>query len=98
MPCLMRWTNKGKKMKHYTIAIKGDLCECPLEGHGKTKIAITDEERSVAIMGDKAECGCTIIEGSTKVEVQGKGVAYQGAKLSSGGSIIGASSPHMVEL
>jgi uncharacterized Zn-binding protein involved in type VI secretion len=85
-------------MKHYTIAVEGDLCDCPLEGHGKTKIVIEQEERIVAIIGDKAECGCAIIEGSTKVIFDNKGVAYQGAKLSSGGCIIGASSPHLVVL
>ncbi|HIP29174.1 MAG TPA: hypothetical protein EYG82_08375 [Sulfurovum sp.] len=62
------------------------------------KIVIAQEERIVAIVGDKAIYGCSIIEGSSKVEVQGKGVAYQGAKLSSGGCIIGASSPHSVAL
>jgi len=30
-------------MKHYTIAVEGDLCDCPL--HGKTKIVIRREEK-----------------------------------------------------
>ncbi len=90
-------------MKHYTIAVEGDLCECPLEGHGKTKIVINRKEEDteftgVATIGDKAECGCEIIEGSTQVILHSRGIAYQGAKLSSGGCIIGASSPHSVAL
>jgi len=88
-------------MKYYTIAIEGDLCDCPL--HGKTKIVINKKEKDeafagVATIGDKAECGCDIIEGSTQVIIHGRGVAYQGAKLSSGGYIIGASGNASVAL
>jgi len=83
-------------MKYYAIALAGDLCDCPQ--HGKTKIVVEEKERIIAIVGDKAECGCSIIEGSSQVEFKGKYVGYQGAKLSSGGCIIGASSSHKVAL
>ena len=59
-------------MRHANIAVEGDLCDCPLEGHRKTKIIICREDEAftgVATIGDKAECGCEIIEGSTHVEV-----------------------------
>lgn len=83
-------------MKHYTIALEGDLCECLL--HGRTKIVIKAAEIRVAAVGDKTVCGCSIVEGSTQVIFDNRGVAYQGAKLSNGGSIIGASSPHLLAL
>jgi uncharacterized Zn-binding protein involved in type VI secretion len=83
-------------MKYYAIALAGDLCSCTL--HGKTKIIVEEKERTMATVGDKAACGCSIIEGSNKVKLKGKDVAYQGAKLSSGGCIIGASSSHKIAL
>lgn len=50
------------------VARRDDVHDCPIPGHGKTKIVTVDPKvfadgRGVARVGDKAECGASITRG-----------------------------------
>ena len=54
--------------------------------------------KPVARVGDKTDCGATIIEGSSHSSHDGRPTAYLGCKTDHGGEIITASSSAKVEL
>ena len=68
-------TASGFDLNGIPIALDGDLCQCPIKGHGTCKMiasetTVTYQGKAVILVGDKTVCGAVLITGDSSCTVE----------------------------